>query len=303
MVVCYNTIGCSYFYVWRDTIVSITTRDPTEKMQLKFIRQLCWTLISGIIIGMLVSSVLLPFWLDKDVSGYPILMIVLSIAAIPLLLMAMFAKIHSIPFVYPEALKVEEDDLADADVALYVLNRRAGEGADRSLRKGDWQLTDAEVENIRALSQHYRRFVLVINAGGFVDLSPLDAIPGIGAVLFYSEAGEEGGNALAEILSGAASPSGHLTQTWARHYEDYPSASLFGSLDGNPLQTDYKEGILVGYRHFEAQGISPRFPFGYGLSYTSFSQKLESLCSEKGIVRLSVLMTISSAKAKPSRSS
>jgi GPH family glycoside/pentoside/hexuronide:cation symporter len=90
MVVCYNTIGCSYFYVWRDTIVSITTRDPTEKMQLKFIRQLCWTLISGIIIGMLVSSVLLPFWLDKDVSGYPILMIALSVAAIPLLLMEYF---------------------------------------------------------------------------------------------------------------------------------------------------------------------------------------------------------------------
>ena len=87
LIVCYNTIGTSFFYLFRDTIVSITSRSPSEKMKLKFVRQLCWTLISGILIGMLVSMVALPMWLEKDINGYPVLMITLCIIAIPLLLM------------------------------------------------------------------------------------------------------------------------------------------------------------------------------------------------------------------------
>lgn len=90
LVICYNTIGSSYFYAFRDTIVSLTTRDPAEKMRVRFVRQLCWTLISGIVIGMLTSMVLLPMWLEKDINGYPILMITLSLIAIPLLLLEYF---------------------------------------------------------------------------------------------------------------------------------------------------------------------------------------------------------------------
>ena len=89
-MICYNTIGSSYFYAFRDTIVSLTTRDPAEKMRVRFVRQLCWTLISGIVIGMLTSMVLLPMWLEKDINGYPILMITLSLIAIPLLLLEYF---------------------------------------------------------------------------------------------------------------------------------------------------------------------------------------------------------------------
>ena len=87
MLICYNTVGSSFFYTFRDNIVSVSTRDPKEKAQLTFIRKMSWTLISGILIGMLVSSVVLPFWLEKDINGYPTLLIILSVVAIPLFLM------------------------------------------------------------------------------------------------------------------------------------------------------------------------------------------------------------------------
>lgn len=90
LVICYNTIGSSFFYLFRDTIVSLASRSPSEKLRLKFTRQVCWTMISGILIGMLVTMVALPMWLEKDISGYPKLMIVLSVLAIPLLLMEYF---------------------------------------------------------------------------------------------------------------------------------------------------------------------------------------------------------------------
>ena len=90
MVICYHTIGCTYFYVFRDTIVSLTTRSPSEKLRVKFYRQICWTMISGIVIGMLITMVVLPMWLEKDITGYPVLMIILSVCAIPLLLLEYF---------------------------------------------------------------------------------------------------------------------------------------------------------------------------------------------------------------------
>ena len=87
LLIAYTTVGSTYFHLFREAIVSLTTRDAKEKMQVKFMRQLCWTLISGILIGMLVSMVVLPMWLEQDINGYPILMIILSIVAIPLLLL------------------------------------------------------------------------------------------------------------------------------------------------------------------------------------------------------------------------
>lgn len=90
LLICYHTVGSSYFYLFRDTICSLVTRDPKEKTQVKFIRQMSWTLISGVIIGMIVNSVLLPLWLEKDINGYAILMIILCVIAVPLLLMEYF---------------------------------------------------------------------------------------------------------------------------------------------------------------------------------------------------------------------
>lgn len=90
LLICYHTIGSTFFYTFRDNIVSVSTHDPKEKQSLTFIRKVSWTLISGILIGMMVSSVLIPFWLEKDINGYAILLIALSVVAIPLLLLEYF---------------------------------------------------------------------------------------------------------------------------------------------------------------------------------------------------------------------
>ncbi len=90
LLICYHTVGSSYFYLFRDTICSLITRDPTEKTRVKFIRQMSWTLISGMIIGMLINMVVLPMWLEHNINGYAQLMVVLSLVAIPLLLIEYF---------------------------------------------------------------------------------------------------------------------------------------------------------------------------------------------------------------------
>lgn len=90
LLICYHTVGSSYFYLFRDTICSLTSRDPKEKAKIQFVRKMSWTLLSGIVIGMVFNMVLLPMWLEKDINGYPILMIIISILAIPLLLLEYF---------------------------------------------------------------------------------------------------------------------------------------------------------------------------------------------------------------------
>lgn len=149
-----------------------------------------------------------------------------------------------------------------ADAAIYVVSRISGEGNDRLAEKGDLKLTDSEVRDILALNECYERFMLVINAGGPVDLEPvMDA----GNILVLSQLGVETGAALADILLGKAYPSGKLSTTWAVT-EDYCTAGDFGERD----ETRYREGIYVGYRYFDSFGLEPLFPFGFGLGYTDF---------------------------------
>ena len=150
-----------------------------------------------------------------------------------------------------------------ADAAVYVVSRISGEGNDRLGEKGDFKLTDSEIRDILALDRHYERFMLVINAGGPVDLSP---VMEVGNILVLSQLGIETGAALADILLGKACPSGKLATTWAA-YEDYCTAGDFGEKD----DTRYREGIYVGYRFFDTFGLDTLFPFGYGLGYTDFS--------------------------------
>ena len=188
-----------------------------------------------------------------------------------------FISEHTMP--YPSCTPILPDELTDeCDTAIYVLSRQAGEGHDRKVEKGDYLLSDVEEESLRILSEHYKKLILILNCGGVIDLSILDKVR-VDAVLFYGQGGTEGGNALADILTGKVNPSGRLTDTWAMSYFDYPSADTFSHMNCNLEDEEYSEGIFVGYRWFDKNGTTPRYPFGHGLSYTSFDVKLDG-CDE-----------------------
>ena len=195
----------------------------------------------------------------------------------PIQTMQMFIYIGEQPKPYPSCNPIYEDELTDeTDMAIYVLSRQAGEGFDRKVEKGDYLLSDVEEESLRLLSKHYKKLILVLNCGSVIDLSILDEIH-VDAVIFYGQGGTEGGNALADILTGKVSPSGKLTDTWAMQYADYPCAKNFSYLNGNLDKEEYEEGIYVGYRWFDKHSIKPRYPFGYGLSYTTFRHEIGAI--------------------------
>lgn len=191
-------------------------------------------------------------------------------------------------FEMPEGRPIEDTDVQDAKTAVYVISRVAGEGSDRHLAKGDYYLTDHELEDIRVLATLVEKIVIVINAGAPIDLTALETMPEVKAILFMGQAGEEGGNACARILLGFVNPSAKLTATWAKRYMDYPGAMEFSdvraqlnednaygaaeTIDRDALlaRSRYEEGIYVGYRYFDSFGVTPRYHFGHGLSYTSF---------------------------------
>lgn len=154
----------------------------------------------------------------------------------------------------------------EGDVAIYVLARLCGEGVDRQDVPGDFQMTETEIRDILTLQRQYDRFMLALNTGGIVDLSPV--AEHIGNILLLSQTGMTIGDSLADVLLGRAYPSGKLAATWAGT-DDYRYIREFGNRD----DTRYFEGVYVGYRYFDSVGKAPLFPFGYGLGYTTFSLK------------------------------
>ena len=162
---------------------------------------------------------------------------------------------------YDYNLKITEEE-ENADIAIYVLARNSGEGTDRRLIKGDALLTDTEIKDILYLNNKFKKFILVLNVGGVVDLSPVKEVSNI---LLLSQLGVVTGDILADIILGKVNPSGKLSTTWAS-IQDYHFMKDFG--DGNI--TLYKEGVYVGYRYFDSSDAKPLYPFGFGLSYTSF---------------------------------
>lgn len=174
------------------------------------------------------------------------------------------------PYVAPPFPALTEDDLnEEAAVGIYVISRISGEGYDRKLEKGDYYLSDIEVDNIRLCRAHYPHLILVINAGGPVDFSEANVT--FDAVLFMAMLGTAGGCALANVLSGKVNPSGHLTDTWAKRYEDIPYGMEYSYLNGNVEKEYYREGIYVGYRYFDTFHVTPQYSFGHGLSYTDYT--------------------------------
>ena len=195
------------------------------------------------------------------------------------------------PFQEPEQPIVEETDIKEADAAIYVLARNSGEGKDRTPGAGDYELSDTEKTAIANLANAYGNLIVVLNVGGVIDTKFLRAQEGIGAILLMSQAGNIGGHALADVLTGKVSPSGHLTTTWAENYEDYPNAKTFSHMNGDIHDEYYEEGIYVGYRYFDTFDVTPAYPFGYGKSYTTFNVKTEEVTADAKQISVKVCVT------------
>lgn len=213
----------------------------------------------------------------------------------------------------PESLL--EGAEAFADTAIVTISRFSGEGWDRSgveyngeynpwetetsmpktaekiFGDSDFYLTEAEKAMLEKVKEKFERIVVVLNIGGMMDTSWIKKDKKISSALLAWQGGMEGGTAAAELLCGKDSPSGKLTDTFAARLEDYPSTENFHeSVD----YVDYTEDIYVGYRYFETlPGAKENvcYPFGFGLSYTSFTIVPQDVQVKQGCIRISVQVT------------
>ncbi len=193
-----------------------------------------------------------------------------------------------------QALTQSDMDKAKAGgvtTAFYTVSRVSGEGADRTIGKGDYELSEVEYNNIKLIAKNFDKCVVLLNVGGVVDTKFFNEIEGVDGLVLMSQAGMEGGNALADILTGKTTPSGKLTDTWAKNYSDYPAGATIGDNDGDNKQEDYKEGIYVGYRYFDTFNITPAYEFGYGKSYTSFDVEPLTVAADENNVSVTVNVT------------
>ena len=175
----------------------------------------------------------------------------------------------------PKEFDLSEEIVAEAqresDTAIIVISRDSGEGSDRNAGKGDYELNDHEIDMLnKVCGAGFEHVVVVLNIGYTMDTSWIAEYPAIDSVLLAWQPGMEGGNAIADVLCGDVNPSGKLTDTFAKSYADYSSSSNFSQ---EARVTSYEEDIYVGYRYFET--FDPNYervvyPFGYGLSYTTF---------------------------------
>ena len=210
-----------------------------------------------------------------------------------------------------------EDILADAaayaDTAIIAISRFSGEGWDRKVAgvdreikceakdlveqgnkifdHGDFYLTNAEKKMVKMVKENFSSVIVVMNVGGVVDTTWFKNDDQISSVLMAWQGGIEGGLAAARILLGKVNPSGKLSDTFAARLEDYPSTEGFHEDDD---YVDYTEDIYVGYRYFETiPGAKEKvnYPFGYGLSYTTFDQKMGEITESDGTLSFDVTVT------------
>lgn len=218
--------------------------------------------------------------------------------------MAMFMpKIRAGEFV-PSAGLLDKMVRAN-DVAIITLGRNSGEFLDRKV--ADFTLTEQESGMIEAVCAAFheagKKVVVILNIGGVIETASWKNLPD--AVLLAWQAGQEGGNSVADVLKGVANPSGKLTMTFPVRYEDHASSrnfpidmafGMFGKdKDAEPQRnvdyTEYEEGIYVGYRWFDKQGLEVSYPFGYGLSYTRFEWSEASVKPSRGETAVRVKVT------------
>ncbi|MEZ5071001.1 MAG: glycoside hydrolase family 3 C-terminal domain-containing protein [Bacteroidales bacterium] len=196
-----------------------------------------------------------------------------------------------------------------ADLAVYTIGRNAGEGGDR-VEKDDFLLSEKEQAMLDLVCETFhaagKLVVVVMNIGGVIETASWKDKPD--AILLAWQGGQEGGNSVADILSGTVNPSGKLPMTFPVHLYDHASSANF-PMDGIPMSassmisgkkeadhepvanvdfTRYEEGIYVGYRHFDKQNLAVSYPFGFGLSYTDFALSDLTVVVEDETVSLTV---------------
>ena len=182
------------------------------------------------------------------------------------------------------------DELIDkaaksSDVAVITIGRCSGESDDLKNEAGYHKLHGEEIDLIKRVSEKFDRVVLLMNVCGVLDLTDIEGM-NIDSIVDVSLCGETFGDAVADVISGKVNPSGKLSTTWAKKYEDYPTCEGIDT-----VVVPYNEGIYVGYRYFDTFGVEPRYPFGYGLSYTNFKMKTYDIDVEGSLVDFCVEVT------------
>ncbi|MCX2718787.1 glycoside hydrolase family 3 N-terminal domain-containing protein [Lentiprolixibacter aurantiacus] len=210
---------------------------------------------------------------------------------------------------------------AQSDVAILTIGRNSGEGGDR-VEKDDFLLSQTEMDNLMLICEIFhaenKKVIVVMNIGGVIETASWKELPD--AILLAWQGGQEGGNAVTDILTGKITPSGKLPMTFPVNLNDHASNANF-PLDGEPFDlwkmlvtdgekpeeekvpnkdyTRYEEGIYVGYRHFDKAGLEVSYPFGYGLSYTTF--QLDSLQTELFDDRVELTLSVQNTGNKPGK--
>jgi beta-glucosidase len=200
---------------------------------------------------------------------------------------------------------------ANDDIALITLGRNAGEGADRKV-PGDFDLSDGEKRLIHDVANAFhakgKKVVVVLNIGGVMETASWR--DQVDAILLAWQPGEEAGHAIADVLSGKVNPSGKLTASFPLRYADVPSAKNFpgrelpsngetNQFGGRVVQSEvvYEEGIYTGYRYYTSSKVQTAYPFGYGMSYTSFKYGEPTLSSHAFAGRLTATVTVTNTGA------
>lgn len=183
-----------------------------------------------------------------------------------------------------EVVKAAADQ---SDLALIILGRTAGEDKDNSATEGSYLLTQKENDMIAAVCKEFDRVAVILNVGNVIDMQFVEDYKPQ-AVMYVWQGGMEGGHGVVDVLTGKVSPSGHLTDTIVKSIDDYPSTSHFGA----EIYNEYWEDIYVGYRYFEtAAKDKVVYPFGFGLSYTSFTQNIDAFSVTEKDITVDVTVT------------
>lgn len=192
------------------------------------------------------------------------------------------------------------------DVAIITIGRNSGEGSDREVENFELSAYEqAMIKNVTAAFHAVgKKAVVILNIGGVIESASWKNIPD--AVLCAWQGGQEGGNSVADVISGKANPSGKLPMTWPVKFTDHKSSANFpinkGIIQSESIPapatevkdvdyTIYEEGIYVGYRWFDTQNLAVSYPFGYGLSYTTFTYAAEDVTAEGETYTVNVTVT------------